>query len=370
MKAVWNFGCFLLTIYFTVGSVKCDQIQNNCYTGAYIVKSPPFGECSGFRHCEVGHYCQNGLKASCNAGSFGSSVRLSNSTCSGLCSAGYFCPAGSVSATSHYCGNSSVYCPIGSGAPLIAPAGYFTTDESGNDYTDSETRRTDIRVCPVGSYCVLGVKHVCDPGRFGVEAGASSALCTDECPEGWYCPAASTAPFAHPCSSSPREYCPKGADHPLRIEQGFFATRPHRSTGGGFGASEVCPRGSFCLDGVRRDCPAGRYGGAIQMHNSSCSGECTAGYYCPAGSISRNQVQCSSSATYCPAGSAQPLSVSVGHYSTGFSSDLAIDAQGRVSLEEGDNVFSGLARTSQTRCESGSFCLRDGTHTMNRVCII
>ncbi|CAM9745516.1 unnamed protein product, partial [Discosporangium mesarthrocarpum] len=45
-----------------------------------------------------------------------------------------------------------------------------------------------------------------------------------------------------------------------------------------------CPPGQFCIGGVASPCPAGRYGGYWQSSNSSCSGPCNEGYYCPEGS--------------------------------------------------------------------------------------
>ena len=47
-----------------------------------------------------------------------------------------------------------------------------------------------------------------------------------------------------------------------------------------------CEVGSFCIDGVRRRCPAG-YAGEYPMETSpSCDGLCAAGFYCLEGSTS------------------------------------------------------------------------------------
>lgn len=52
-------------------------------------------ECGAFSRCEKGHYCTNGVKFPCPAGSFGSSLEETSHLCSGPCPAGFFCPEGS-----------------------------------------------------------------------------------------------------------------------------------------------------------------------------------------------------------------------------------------------------------------------------------
>lgn len=44
------------------------------------------------RICPLGHYCTNGIKIACRAGTFGASEGLSTGACSGLCPSGHFCP--------------------------------------------------------------------------------------------------------------------------------------------------------------------------------------------------------------------------------------------------------------------------------------
>jgi hypothetical protein len=73
--------------------------------------------------CPTGSYCENGVAYLCPEGSFGSQTALNTPACSGQCSAGYYCPAGSTSATAFDCGGANVYCPVGSALPLDVPAG-------------------------------------------------------------------------------------------------------------------------------------------------------------------------------------------------------------------------------------------------------
>ena len=47
-------------------------------------------------------------------------------SCSGVCTEGYYCPLGSVSAMESVCGSHSVFCPRGTGAPRIVYDGYYS----------------------------------------------------------------------------------------------------------------------------------------------------------------------------------------------------------------------------------------------------
>jgi hypothetical protein len=57
-------------------------------------------------------------------------------------------------------------------------------------------------------------------------------------------------------------------------------------------SAQECQYGTYCLNGTIFDCPAGRYGNALGLSSSSCSGACRSGYYCPVGSVQSNQVPC------------------------------------------------------------------------------
>ena len=76
--------------------------------------------------CEPGFYCVGGLRLPCPAGTYGASVGLTTSKCSGLCEAGYFCPEGSSSPSENECGSPSVICPVGSGSPRAVQTGYYS----------------------------------------------------------------------------------------------------------------------------------------------------------------------------------------------------------------------------------------------------
>jgi hypothetical protein len=75
-----------------------------------------------------------------------------------------YCPEGTLSPHQFPCGNSSVYCPEGSPAPLLATRGYFTTSDEPSSATALRTLnrnqlRTSQSLCPSGHYC----QHGCSP---------------------------------------------------------------------------------------------------------------------------------------------------------------------------------------------------------------
>lgn len=80
-------------------------------------------------------------------------------------------------------------------------------------------------------------------------------------------------------------------------------------------------------------CPPGSYGGTTGQTSSECSGKCSAGYYCTAGSTVRNQYPCPSG-YYCLEGTGDPLS-----------------SNPPAPCAAGTSSFSGAS--SCTACESG-----------------
>ena len=166
------------------GHNELQSSSENCIFGSYRSANPPFGKCSGFRHCEQGFYCVNGIRIPCPAGSYGDTVRLPNSTCSGYCSAGYYCGLGSISSTSKSCGSENHFCPLGSAAPTIVPIGYYSVDINGATPASTYNIRVAAVICPLGHYCVDGVKHACKGGTYGESEGLHTKECSGLCSEG------------------------------------------------------------------------------------------------------------------------------------------------------------------------------------------
>lgn len=327
----------------------------SCYDGAYRVALPPFNNCAGFRNCEPGYFCVDGIRSICPAGVYGNSSSLNSPACSGVCPAGYFCPAGTVSPTSFVCGNSSLYCPEGSTKPLSVPEGFYSVDRSGSNLFNDNIRENIVQ-CSFGTFCQNGKMEKCPAGTFGNVVGLSTISCADTCPEGFYCPIGTKLPYSYPCLNDTRVYCPQGSDAPIPVGLGYYTKRSQISTqtGGGYTSETICPLGSFCINGRRYLCPAGRYGGQIQMVNSSCSGLCRAGFYCPEGSFISTQYQCDSTDVYCPIGSAAPSLVATGYYTTSHSGNDSL----LISYSVDGNEFRGWARSEQAICNPGYYCVK------------
>ena len=167
-------------------------------------------------------YCEgDGLMRQCPGGVYGDVGGLSSSACSGVCSAGYFCPAGSVSGTavacggmdrcdgvtwSHQCAASACpraavdhvtphlhsclcswchctrYCPAGSSVAVLVPLGSYSLPEGG-----PARYRTGVRVCEPGQYCSGdGVRRPCVGGRYSTAFNRSTE-CDTDCPAGRHC---------------------------------------------------------------------------------------------------------------------------------------------------------------------------------------
>src|SRR3989344_5089607 len=84
----------------------------------------------------------------CAAGYYGSSTGQTAATCNGQCTAGYYCTAGSTSATQNVCGTGK-YCPTGSSGATNCVAGYY-----GSSTTNSVS--TCNGACTAGYYCTAG----------------------------------------------------------------------------------------------------------------------------------------------------------------------------------------------------------------------
>lgn len=182
-----------------------------------------------------------------------------------MCPAGYYCPVGSTSGFQNVCGSAGVYCPAGSAAPTTSPSGYFT---SGG----GSTARSAIEPCSEGHWCTDGVQHLCPAGRYGASTGLASANCSGVCRAGFVCEPGSTSPEPVACGSA-AVYCPAGATSPVVVQAGFY------SIGGSDDGSArtmelACPLGSYCVDGVRYPCAAGRFGDVKGNADPDCSGQC------------------------------------------------------------------------------------------------
>lgn len=190
----------------------------------------------------------------CAAGRYGNTNNMTSQYCSGTCAVGYYCPAGSVSNMAVACGDSSVYCPAGSGEPVPCGAGKKTLSEDGRfNFVSVQDSSTSIvhhtaslfpnqvgdALCSKGHYCVDGIEIPCPMGRYGDSEGLAVSACTGQCIAGTYS-------YIHMCLIAwitcvlwlVGEYCPPGTVTPI-----------------------LCPKGHYCPDGlVFSPCPAGSFG--------------------------------------------------------------------------------------------------------------
>jgi hypothetical protein len=172
------------------------------------------------------------------------------------------------------------------------PAGAFRTSSFSTDPWCFQ--------CGSGRFSEKGSQKCtgCAAGRYGSSAGATNASCSGPCTAGFACDAGSTSATA--------TICPAG-----------------RFSEAGAGQCTLCPSGKFSFEGLDRcvDCASGHYGSRIGMTSAFCSGPCSAGYACVAGSTNATALLCpagryseagAGQCTLCPAGqySASPGQVS------------------------------------------------------------
>jgi hypothetical protein len=143
-----------------------------------------------------------------------------SSSCSGQCPKGYYCPEGTVSATSNPC-----------------PIGRFGAASGASSALSCE-------LCAVGRFGnTSGLPSpnctgLCASGYYGSTQGLNVSTCTGRCSAGYYCPAGSTNKTA-----------------------------------------VICPAGQFSVSGASSctNCGFGFYGNTTGLTTQSCSGKCPAG---------------------------------------------------------------------------------------------
>jgi hypothetical protein len=298
-----------------------------------------------------GHYCADGIKVACPAGRYGDTLGLARITCSGLCQPGYYCPAGSISATEIPCpagryGNSSglqnsacsgscaagYHCPSAAISPYALPCGILsitpTTKNSMNIYTlpiDDAAARIQVYYSQFNLTVIT--QFLSATSGYGLTTSATSTSSstthdtTDELDtslapsivvdinsmgeitlsyqniyqpltqENQLSPIVSSSQYLVYQLQEPNAvFCPVGSARPLIAQSGYY-------TLGGkdrWTRTEqmICPIGTYCNQGIQVACPPGTYGQTIGLSSSACSGLCQIGYYCPAGSISAREKLC------------------------------------------------------------------------------
>lgn len=133
-----NGGCADCPIgrYLAGGSVSPSNCEL-CPAGTYgAVEGLNSASCSG--NCLRGYYCPAGSTSAtqfrCPAGKYGSTTGLQDSACSGACSPGFYCEAGSTSSQDKPCSAGRYGGPQQQTADCAGPceAGYFCTAGSSS----------------------------------------------------------------------------------------------------------------------------------------------------------------------------------------------------------------------------------------------
>eukprot|EP00752_Nemacystus_decipiens_P010517 g9365.t1 len=334
-----------------------------------------------------GSYADQGLQFSCPAGTYGATHGLSSPRCSGICAPGFYCPVGSISPRQWVCGGASFVCPAGSGWPIAVDDGYYTTDYSSVP---------DAEDCPPGFFRNGSYPYDTDPTR-----GEPSAIATavplapcQPCPEGTFkATTGDSLALCLPCEENTSEsieartscICRRIAGGEVSARVLYFNTttavcqnvtasfRPSaevavvESTFTRYSQKE-CEPGHFCVQGVRFPCPAGRFGARARETRPACQGDCAAGWYCPEGSVSANQIPCGAVHLYCPVGSAAPIFVAAGYYTTAsalsaFSNTTHASSSGAAAVPAEympDDDRGALFRSGVAVCPAGWYCTGDG----------
>ncbi|GLD57311.1 zonadhesin-like isoform X1 [Lates japonicus] len=342
--------------------------------------------------CPLGYYCppgltiglefpcppgtvQNQLGAStpdaclpCPAGMFCSQSGLSQPT--GLCEAGYYCPAGSTSPNStEYQGNSTGshlcpsghYCPSGTGYPPPCPTGSLSISQ-GLKGVD------ECPLCPPGLFCdkpaiaKLSDALPCHAGY--VCLGGSTSPTPSDGSHGYLCPAGHNCPVGSasevPCE--PGTYSPApGAAHCIICPKGTMcsSSATHEPS--------ICPAGHFCPAGTAlpHPCPLGTFSNQTGAHSLSVCTSCPSGVYCSSYGASTPQGSCLQG-YFCQGGAMGPTPQSsdnfprngpcpVGHYCpAGCLSPIP------CPLGSIRNTTGGVSMESCSACPAGYYCSTEG----------
>ena len=318
-------------------STLCHRNNTDCKTYFYDEMHYPFYNDAGDLDirteelpCPAGHWCRDGHRYEIRPGYFGRERYEINPLGNGKCYKGFYCIAASTTPHQYPCGHANVYCPTGSGSPTPVDIGHYTS--LGWKYISAvdvinQTVQNKIapslkhgntsikyeqRLCEVGHWCKDGYREACPKGRYGAVTGLTTELCSGSCEPGYICPVGSYKKDQLECGwnhSNPTSvYCPSGDNDMsfvdrkspgntgswryIEVSKGHYTIGGEKFTNKTRFAQRPCDKGHYCEGGRKIRCPAGRYGATMKLSNISCSGECDAGYYCPPGSISKQEKIC------------------------------------------------------------------------------
>ena len=88
----------------------------------------------------------------------------------------YYCPPNSTTPRPFKCGGVDRYCPRGSGKSTYVSSGYYTAGNEGDLLNLTRTRQV---LCTAGSFCIIGVRHLCPAGTYGNRSGETGTRLLD-----------------------------------------------------------------------------------------------------------------------------------------------------------------------------------------------
>lgn len=148
-------------------------------------------------------------------------------------------------------------------------------------------------LCSKGYYCPEGSvsyrEKKCQSGTFGSSVGLGSPECSGKCTAGYFCPPGSINSKEYECGPV-KYYCPEGSASTMLAKEGYYTTTlktfeddeiEDPKLDNRHSVAYECDKGYYCTSGEKLPCPAGTYGNITKLTNSSCSGLCPIGYYCP-----------------------------------------------------------------------------------------
>ena len=311
-------ACSSLNAFYTA-SDSGRNATTDCYgttsSGKYVSTAK-----SGEVTCAAGGYCAGSVKVyynstggrtACGAGKYNASTGSSaSSACTNITagcygtSASSSCPAVCAANTYSDAGASSCSsCPTGyknSGDTAASHAGSASckiTVSGGYYIGTSGDNSSNWDKCACGTYkashtVAYGSTSSCattDAGYYAA-AGASSQT---KATAGYYAAAGACSQTA--CSGRTK-YSAAGAASCSTVSTGYYTTGCNSSSNA-CTSQTICAKGTYCSSGVAYNCPGGTYGSTTGLSTNACSGKCTAGYYCPAGSTSATQNACATNAT-------------------------------------------------------------------------
>ncbi|KAL7831753.1 hypothetical protein AOLI_G00293010 [Acnodon oligacanthus] len=284
----------------TLGQVTRAQSESACIpcpTGLYC-RLPGSSQPQG--QCQQGYFCQSGS-------AYPAPLNTSGALRNGPCPQGHFCPSGTLA---------PLPCPAGSMRNLSGgysiescfpcPAGHYCASEgldspsglcAAGFYCPADFSSTTPHafLCPKGHYCPLGspLALPCPTGQYQPNPGSESCI---PCRPGFYC---EEAIVGDPLPCPPHSYCPTGTMVPQPCPNGTY-TLPNVRGLQDEKECLPCPPGRFCRAGqIKGLCAAGYLcvsgssdftpKGSVLANRSQCewgmqcAGPCPAGFYCPEG---------------------------------------------------------------------------------------